>query len=132
MQDIKSNIKNIATIKPSQYTALTNGTTVDLQGFGSAMLSFYLWAADFTSADEIYTPKVQESDDDSNWTDVAASDLDGTLTPVTALGEEGQQDVGYKGSKRYVRGVVVTAGTTPATLASCFAVLGHPHRAPVA
>lgn len=132
MRDIRNNISAVQSIKPSSYTATENGVAVDTQGFSAAMVLFYLWIGDYASADEVYTPKVQESDDATNWNDVAAADLDGSFTVVDEAGDEGLQTVGYQGSKRYLRSVVTIAGTTPSIIASAAFLLGEPHRAPAA
>ncbi len=132
MRDIQNNIQPNQTIKPSSYTASQNGTAVDLQGFSAATALFYLWAGDFTDTDEVYTPKLQSSDDASVWTDVPVAEIEGNLSAVNAFAQEGMQSVGYKGSRRYLRGVLSIAGTSPSILSSATIILGKPHHAPAA
>ncbi len=132
MRDIQNNISLVQSIKPSSYTTTQNGDAADTQGFSAASVVFYLWAGNFTDTDEVYTPKLQSSDDASSWSDVPASELEGTLTPVTAFAEEGLQSVGYKGSSRYLRAVLIPSGTTPSILGSATVILGVPHLAPSA
>ncbi len=132
MRDIQNNIQPNQTIKPSSYTATQHGDTVDLRGFSAAAVLFYLWAGDFTDTDEVYTPKLQSSDDASTWSDVPTTELEGSLTPVTAFGQEGMQSVGYKGSNRYLRAVLTIVGTSPSILSSATIILGEPHQAPAA
>jgi hypothetical protein len=62
-----------------------------------------------TITDGTHTPKLQESDDNATFTDVAAGDLEGTFA-VLATGVN--QHVGYKGRKRYLRAVITVAGAT--------------------
>ncbi len=132
MRDIQNNIKPNQTIKPSSYTATQNGDAVDLRGFNAAVALFYLWAGDFTDTDEVYLPKLQSSDDASSWSDVPTTELEGSLTPVSAFGQEGLQSVGYKGRSRYLRAVITIVGTSPSILSSATIILGEPHQAPAA
>lgn len=63
--------------------------------------------------DGTHTPKLQDSADNSTFADVAAGDQVGTLTAVSSsAGQNATQSVSYIGSKRYVRGVITTSGTT--------------------
>ena len=73
-------------------------------------------------------PAVEESDDNSNFSVVAAGDLEGTLFNMAA---NSIQRIGYKGSKRYIRAVLTLGGTTPAINASALVVRGIPRIAPV-
>ncbi len=132
MRDIQNNIHPIQTIKPSSYTATQNGDTVDIRGFSAAVVLFYLWVGDFVNTDEVYTPKLQSSDDASTWTDVPAQELEGSLMAVSAFAGEGIQSAGYKGTSRYLRGVLTIAGTTPSILSTATVILGQPHQAPAA
>lgn len=132
MRDIQNNISAVQSIKPSSYTATENGDAVDLRGFSAATVLFYLWVGDYANADEVYTPKLQESNDASNWNDVAAGDLEGSFTVIDEQADEGLQSAGYKGSKRYLRAVVVVAGTSPSIVGFGTIVLGEPHQAPAA
>lgn len=127
MRDIKNNVDIQPSLAPAVYSAnqAENGTGVDLRGFDAAQVAFVSGA--FT--DGTFTPKVQESDDNSNWSDVAASDLDGTLSNLSA---NAVQRVGYQGNKRYLRPVVTVSGATSGGAVSAVVVRGKPHLAPVA
>lgn len=106
MKDLKNNLVVVQSIAPAAAkTASVNGTGVDLQGFESALVSFEVGVI----TDGTHTPKVQESDDNSTYTDVAAKDLIGTLA---ALASSTPQSVSYIGSKRYIRPVSTVAGAT--------------------
>ena len=132
MRDIHNNIKPNQTIKPSSYSATQNGDVVDLRGFNAAVALFYLWAGDFTDTDEVYSPKLQSSNDASIWNNVPTTELEGNLTPVSSIGQEGLQSVGYKGSSRYLRAVITIVGTSPSIISSATIILGEPHQAPAA
>jgi len=129
MRDMKNNMDAVNSLTPDAYTASANGSGVDLQGHDSAMVVISTGSADFTDTDEVYTPSVEESDDDVTYTAVAAGDLEGALANIAA---NSVQRVGYKGSKRYIRAVLTVAGTTPSVQAAGIVLRGHPAQAPVA
>ena len=128
MKDLKNHIDVLASIKPAVYTASQNGTGVDLRGFDGAVCVFESGTGDNTDTDETYSPKVQESDDNSTYTDVVAADLEGTLALMV---DDQIQRVGYKGNKRYIRNVMTLSGTTPSFAGRASIVRGIPHQAPV-
>lgn len=130
MRDIKSNIKAVNSLYPQSLTAAANGTGVDLAGFQSAAVVFHAGATGGTTPS--FTFAVQESDDNSTFTDVAAAQLQGTA-PVVTTTNSGMTVVGYLGSKRYIRAIAKTvSGTSPTLLASASVVLGTPMDAPTA
>ena len=92
-------------LAPAARTTTANGTGVALAGFNSVAILFVVGAI----TDGTHTVKVQESDDNSTYTDVAAGDLIGSLS---ALSANTNQKVGYKGSKPYVRAVTTITGST--------------------
>ena len=128
MRDIKNNLDGVSSIDPASITATTNGSGVDLRDFDGAMVVFQAGAVDTGNADETYTPGVEESDDNSGFSAVAISDLEGALVNMTA---NSVQRIGYKGNKRYVRAVLTLGGTTPSIDASALVMRGLPHRAPL-
>jgi hypothetical protein len=103
LRDLYSNLKQQAGIVPADYSAAQNGASFDLQGYRSLAILFIVG----TLTAGTHTPKLQESDDNAAWTDVAAADQDGTLAN---LATDTDQMVGYRGNKRYVRAVVTSAG----------------------
>lgn len=130
MRDLKSNIKAVSSLAPASYTAASNGTGVDRSGFESAAVVFNTGVAGGTTPS--FTFVVQESDDNSTFTDVAAANLQGTPPVVTASGA-GAAVVGYLGSKRYIRAIAKTvSGTSPTLLAEATVLLGHARSAPTA
>ena len=129
MRDIKNNLDGVSSIDPASITASSNGSGVDLRNFDGAMIVFQAGTTDTGSGNETYTPSVEESDDNSVFSAVAGSDLEGALVNMTA---NSVQRVGYKGSKRYVRAVLTLGGTTPSIDAAALVVRGLPHHAPAA
>lgn len=124
MRDIKNNVDIVKSIDPATYNSDQTGTGVDLRGFGSSMAAIQSGAL----TDGTHTPKLQESDDDSAYTDVASADLGGSFANISA---DAIQRVGYKGAKRYVRVFVTSSGTTGA-IYSASIVRGLPSFAPAA
>jgi hypothetical protein len=92
--------------------ATVNGTSVDLAGTGNFFRSAMLVVLAGAITDGTHTFKLQESDDNSTFTDVAAADLQGSLTAVTTAQANSAQRQSYVGSKRYLRGVVTVASAT--------------------
>lgn len=126
MRDLVSNIGIVQILPPSVLTATATGTSLDLLGFGSVA---FVIATGAIAASGNFAPKLQESDDNATFTDVAASDMQGSLP--TALAATATAKVGYKGFKRYVRPVLtLVSGTSIA--ASVIAVQGDVAQRPVA
>lgn len=129
MKDTYHDNKAVQAIAPAVVAANTNGTTVDLNGFDSALFVVNTGAIDAAGD---FGVKLQESDTGtSGWTDVAAEDLLGGA-PAT-LAANAAYRIGYIGSKRkrFIRAVVTKAGGTSIAL-GVVAILGHPAIAPVA
>lgn len=129
MRDMKNNVDAIESIGPDNYTATVTGAGVDLQGFDGAMVVVHGNNGDFTTGDESYIPKMQDSPDDSVWADVAAANLEGSFSDLRTTEV---QRVGYKGNQQYIRAALALAGTTPVIDASALVVRGLPHHAPAA
>lgn len=129
MKDTFHDNKAVQAIAPAVLAANTNGVSIDLKGFDSALFVINTGAID-TAGD--FTVKLQESDTGtSGWTDVDAADLLGSV-PATLAANTAYR-IGYIGSKRkrYVRAVATKAGGT-SIAAGVVAILGHPNIAPVA
>lgn len=125
-RDLYNNISTVSAIVPAVQTATATGTGVDGRGFQSVTYVIHTGAI---VASGNFTPKMQESDDNSAWSDVAAADLLGSFP--AALSASTAIRVGYKGNKRYTRPVLtLNSGTSIA--ASAMAILGHAELAPVA
>jgi hypothetical protein len=109
-------------------TATTNGTGADLAGYRSAVALVHY----ATVTDGTWTATLEESDDNSAFTAVAAADQSGTFTARTSANDETVEEVSYLGSKRYVRVVVTeTVASTTGALFAAFIVRGDPIKAPV-
>lgn len=124
MNDLKNKMDAVNSIDPDDYTATVNGLGIDLQGFDGSAFVFSVG----TVSDGTHTPKMQESDDNSTWNDVVAVDQEGLLSDLTS---DSNQRVGYKGTKRYIRGIVTVSGATIGAQIAGLVLRGIPHRAPV-
>jgi hypothetical protein len=128
MRDLKSSIKPVQSLVPISRNAAANGTGVDTLGYNSASVVFSAGAIGGT-ASPTFTFELQESDDNSTFTAVAAADRRGTNPVVTTANVIAQ--VGYIGNKRYIRGALKTvAGTSPTLDCGASVILGHPSVAP--
>lgn len=123
--DIKQTQDVQNSLAPAARTASANGSGVDLANFASATVAFVVG----TITDGTHTPSVEESDDDSTFTAVAAADLIGTLA---ALASNTNQRVGYRGSKRYLRAVSTVAGATTGGVYAAVVIRGDGRKQPTA
>ena len=128
MQDTYHDTKVVASLVPAVQAATLKGSTIDTQGFGSALMVVNTGAIDTAGT---YDIKMQESDTttDGDFTDVAAANLIGSLP--TALAASSVYRQGYIGKKRYVRAVITKQSGTSIAAGAVF-VLGNPALAPVA
>lgn len=122
--DLYNNLSVATTLAPAARTASENGAAVDLQGYEGAMIAAIVG----TITDGTHTLTVQESDDGSTWSDVAAENLQGSFTN---LASDTNQKVGYHGTKRYIRVNVTVSGAANGGAYSVAVVRGNPRKAPV-
>jgi hypothetical protein len=113
--DIRSNIRQDVLLNTTVATDTdTNSSSLDLKGYQSGhMLSLCL--ATFT--DGVYhISKLQESDDDSVWSDVDSDSYIGAIptSDLTAVtGEERLETIAVRQpTKRYLRAVITSTGVT--------------------
>lgn len=125
MRDLSNNISPAVSLAAAVRTAAGNGTGVDLQGYESATVLVDVGAEGDTLSGSVYFEiSLEESDDDSTYTDVAqAGIIDGTIAAGgiflkldgTAGGNPdtagGIFRVGYVGNSRYIRVVIAKTGT---------------------
>lgn len=128
MDSLYDNVKVLASLVPATRTASANGTGVDTLGYNEGVAVILAGDIDLANADETYAFKVQESDDNSSFSDVS-----GATTTVTA-----DNDVKLirltdlnTSKKRYLRVVATLGGTTPSWPGSAVILLGSPTSGPV-
>ncbi|WP_337187579.1 hypothetical protein [Phenylobacterium sp.] len=136
----ETGVVHLLSSAPRQADA--NSTGMDLRDADSAALLFTVGANGDTLSGSVYIElEVEESDDNSTWNDVANLDLTnyatgttntGTAAKIVAnAGAANSYLVGYKGNKRYIRGVVNITGThTTGTPVGVVGLRGNNHYQP--
>tara|TARA_R100000808_G_C2138253_1_gene146311 strand:- start:1009 stop:1434 length:426 start_codon:yes stop_codon:yes gene_type:complete len=136
MKDLKNNISVVQCIAPVAGTSDATGTAVDLQGYESCTFVIDAGIEGITlSGTNKIEVELEESSDNSTWTDVSAStsvigatpDSNGVVATFDADGEiPAVATVGYIGDKRYVRAIANFSGTHgTATPLSVSCIRGH-------
>lgn len=137
MRDISNRTKAVTCQDAAAYTADSNGTTVDTQGFDSCMFVVNSGVEGVTLGASVkFDFILEESDDDSTFTAVTSStsvtegsvDGSGIFLTLDANGETPQtSQIGYIGGKRYVRVKIDQTGSmATGTPISVQAILGNP------
>lgn len=124
MLDQKNQIDAVSTLAPAARTASANGTGVDLQGFEAATMIIVVGAI----TDGNHAVTIEESDDNTTFTAVAASNLIGSLVNLVA---NTNQRIGYKGTKRYIRAVTTVSGATTGGVYGALVIRGRARKQPV-
>ncbi|HZQ01409.1 MAG TPA: hypothetical protein VFB13_17825 [Reyranella sp.] len=109
--DLVDNVLAKHSIDPQALgsSATVTGASVDLFGYDSAMALFSAGAW----TDGTHTITLEDSSDNSSFSTVGAGSLQGSITNITGTGQQNAvQQVGYIGSKRYLRAKVVSSGVT--------------------
>lgn len=139
MLDIYNRLSAVQALAPAAKiaAATTNGAAVDLMSVnnGSNALLFAIEAGVIT--DGTFTFKLQDSPDNSTWTDVPAAYVQTaspSWTSATAIGATAK--IGYLGNtggaNRYVRLVVLGSGYTTGGFITAIAILGLSQTLPAA
>lgn len=139
-RDIYSNLSVVPAIEAEVLDSDENGATIDTRGYDSLMFAVNVGESGDTLSGSVHIQlEVEESDDNSSWTDVDDSDLtnvvdgsnDGTFAKIVLNGDQAVYLVGYMGNKRYVRLVANFTGThTNGCPIAAEAILGHAHLLP--
>jgi hypothetical protein len=105
-----------------------NGTGVDLHGSTQAYRSALAIIHTGAITDGTHTFSLQDSSDNTNFTDVADEFLQGTEPAIVSTDDNEVHVIGYTGSKRYLRVKCVTTGATSGGIFSAVIVLGGGRR----
>ncbi|WP_435252035.1 hypothetical protein [Streptomyces tendae] len=108
-----------ATLAVAAHAATANGTSVDRKLSGASGTNEWFESATLlvhagTITDGSHAIKLQDSDNGTDWTDVAAKYLQGALPTIAAADDDKVYEVGYTGNARYLRAVTTVTGS-PAT-----------------
>jgi hypothetical protein len=95
-----------------------NGTSTDLKGYHSCIAIVDALGA---WTDGVHTIKLQESADDSTFTDVA----EGQVVVDGAADDAIMYKIPYQGAKRYVRVAIVSSGCTTGAVVGGHLMRGH-------
>ena len=132
MRDISNRTKAVTCQDAKVFTADTDGTTVDRQGFESLMFVVNSGIeGDTLSGSVKFDFILEHSDDDSTFTaDVTEGSVDssGIFLTLDANGETPQtSQIGYIGGKRYARVKIDATGShSNGTPISVQGILGNP------
>src|SRR5260370_21077874 len=113
--DLYNRIGLVPGLNPAVYKTNQVAASIDRTAFegGSDALVGVLIVGAWT--DGTHTWKLQDSPDNSTWTDVASVFLQGSFTPIACTGQQNAvQKVAYTGIQRYVQAVDTVSGS-PAT-----------------
>lgn len=144
-RDLIHNVRATQAMNPITFSASTNGTTVDTQGFESLtfMVAVGTNGGNAFSATDKVTFTVEEGDqsDASDMAAIAAGDYlaaerqDGTAWDriLDAAADDAEiYSIGVQlNTKRYKRVLATKAGTVSSVIIGAIAAQGHAHHAPV-
>ncbi|WP_318203022.1 hypothetical protein [Streptomyces sp. SCL15-4] len=134
---MRQSLYNVARAKATLTVAVrtngtVNGTSVDLHENKDASRSAMLIVHTGTITDGTHAVVLQESDDNSTWSTVAAADLQGSALSIASTDDDTVFELGYKGSKRYLRASVTTSSATSGGTFGATIVRAFPRRTPIA
>lgn len=112
-------------------TGTLNGTAVD-RAINGGMRDGSLIVTTGVITDGSHAVAIQDSaDGTTGWTAVAAGALQGAGPTVVAANDGTVFEVGFGETRRYLRAVVVSSGTTTGGIIGCHFALSSPRYAPV-
>lgn len=129
--DLYNRIGIVPDLNPAAHAATVSSTGIDRTAYESgvdalvAVLEVGAWT------DGTHTFKLQDSPDNTNWTDVAATYLQGSFTAIAGTGQQNAvQKVGYLGNQRYVKAVDTVSGATTGAIYGLLWIVGGAHNLP--
>lgn len=138
LRSLMAKLKISKILSPVAVSASVDLTGIDNAGFGSLMFLVATGAFAYDGTNKI-TIKVQHSDTDSAYADVADGDIYNAETPASAIAKvldaagdaEAVHAIHYLGEKRFVR-LTFTEGGTCTGIIGVEAIQGHPQQMPPA
>lgn len=133
---VYNHVRAQATLAISARTATANGTAVDRQLSGASGTDEWHQSATLvvhtgTMTDGTHAITLQVSDDNSTWADADAADLQGSLPSIGSSDDDKVYEVGYTGTKRYLRAVTTVSGTTSGGTYGAVILIGFPNKLPI-
>lgn len=133
-KDVAHNVAVYPIINAAAKTATTTSSSVDLTTMDegeaiAVLLTVGAWT------DGTHTPKIQDSPDNSVWSDYTpaigvsntgtATTSNGGFVAISGTGQQNQtQLVNYTGGQRYIRVVVTVSGATTGAIYGAYVVQG--------
>lgn len=134
-RDLYNNTRFMTSITPAVYNSDTTGTAVDTANFESVMCNVHVGnSADTLSGSNTIALELEESSDNSTFTDVAVADMIGeagtTASQFNLINAPAEDTavfvVGYQGDLRYLRPLLNYSGShSTGTPIGAQIVLGH-------
>ncbi|MDX2681102.1 hypothetical protein [Streptomyces soliscabiei] len=133
---VYNHVRAKATLAIVARTATANGTAVDRKLSGASGTNEWHQSATLlvhTGAitDGTHAITLEVSDDNSSWAAADASDLQGSLPSIGSSDDDKVYEVGYTGTKRYLRAVTTVSGTTTGGVYGATILLGFPNVVPL-
>lgn len=112
--DLYDNVRVYPALRPAdlRVNGSVDGPTVDRKVGRVFYRSVMFMVHSGVVTDGSHAVNVQESDNGSDWTDVAAEDIRGTEPTVVLANDDTAFELAYTGGARYVRLQLVTTGAT--------------------
>lgn len=126
MQDLYNEISVAQSLPPAARTASATGTAVDLANFDAAVVVVETG----TVSDGTHTIEIQESADNSTFAAVDDAELQGTEPAIGPADDNKVYEIGYLGTKRYIRVAVNVAGATTGGVYAAHVVRGRARKMP--
>ncbi len=131
MQDMGTTIKTVRALSPQAKDAgAVNGVGIDRSDFYDAIAAIEVGATSGSPTSFTVDAKIQDSDDDSTYADVAGL----TMAQIAAVDSHGEINFKLHGLRQFHRIVVTPAfvgGTSPDVLVSATLVMGAARNNPV-
>ncbi len=132
MRDLHNNIAVVQLMAPQTIAGDTYSSVLDLQDYESAEIVVNVGTCSTVDTDSNYvTPILQESDSltEADYRSVTASDILNSFSAITTTASQ-VQNVGYIGSKRYIRVFADETGSVGAVPISVTAILHNARHNP--
>jgi hypothetical protein len=115
MRDLYHNVLPAQVLSPVVSTATKTSSSIDLQGFNGLSVVFALGlSADTLSTSLYWTLSLQESNDNSTWTAVTATECNAGVNSIVVNGttlDRQAYAIGYIGGSRYIQALATPTGS---------------------
>lgn len=131
VHDLYNRLSIVLDSAPAAHTSTVTTTGINRNSYEGTVDATVCELTVGAWTDGTHTPKIQDSPDNSTWTDVATTYIQGSFTAVSGSGQQNKvQKVGYLGLQPYVRAVVTVSGATTGAIYGVNWLLGGAHNLP--